>query len=106
MDDALIDDFLERIKTEGRSSPAGMHWMAFHELLCSHAGAVGANRPPMPLILAASGEADSTKHQRLAEQLHWAQANGALTEALQFLSDLAPDRWTRGTAENWHRSAY
>jgi len=106
MDDALIDDFLERIKTEGRSSPAGMHWMAFYELLCSHAGAVGANRPPMPLILAASGEADSTKHRRLGEQLRWAQANGALTEALQFLSDLAPDRWNRGTAENWYRSAY
>jgi len=106
MDEALINNFLERIKTEGRSSPAAMHWMAFHELLCSHAGAVGANRPPMPLILAASGEADSTKHRRLGEQLRWAQANGALTEALQFLSDLAPDRWNRGTAENWYRSAY
>jgi hypothetical protein len=106
MDDALIDDFLERIKTEGRSSPAGMHWMAFHELLCSHAGAVGAKRPPMPLILAASGEADSTKHQRLGEQLRWAQEHGVLVEALQFLNALQPDQWNWGTAENWRRSSY
>ena len=106
MDDALMNEFLERIKAEGRSSPAGQHWMAFHDLLCHHARAVGANRPPMPLILAASGEADNTKHQRLAEQLRWAQANGALTEALQFLNELPPDRWNQGTAESWYRSSY
>jgi hypothetical protein len=60
----------------------------------------------MPLILAASGEADSTKHQRLGEQLHWAQEHGVLVEALQFLNALQPDQWNWGTAENWHRSSY
>ena len=106
MDETLIDDFLERIKTEGRSSPAGMHWMAFHELLSHHAGQAGTERPPMPLILAASGEADSTKHRRLGEQLHWALEHGVLVEALQFLNALQPDQWNWGTAESWHRSSY
>jgi len=106
MRESLINNFLERIKTEGRSSPAGQHWATFHDLLCSHARRVGAKRPPVPLILAALGAADRSKHQRLAEQLRWAQANGVLTEALQFLGNLPPDQWNQGTAENWHRSAY
>lgn len=106
MEEELINEFLERIKAEGRSSPAGQHWLAFHELLCNHARAFGSNRPPVPLILAASGEANSTKHERLAEQLRWAQSNGALREALQFLTELSPDRWNRGTAEDWYRSSY
>jgi hypothetical protein len=106
MDNALIDEFLDRIKAEGCSSPAGMHWMAFYELLSGHAGRVGAGRPPMPLILAASGEADSTKHRRLGDQLRWALEHGVLAEALQFLNALCPDEWNRRTAENWHRSYY
>ena len=106
MDEALIGKFLERIKTEGRSSPAGQHWAAFHDLLCRHAHRVGAERPPVPLILAASGVASSSKHQRLSAQLHWAQVNGVLTEALQFLADLQPDQWNMGAAENWHCSDY
>ena len=106
MGEALIDDFLERIKTEGCSSPAGQHWLAFHDLLYRHARRVGAERPPMPLILAASGESDNSKHQRLAEQLRWAQANGFLSEALEFLSDLQPNQWNRNTAENWYCSSY
>jgi hypothetical protein len=106
MDEALISNFLERIASEGRSSPAGLHWATFHELLCSHVSRIGTGRPPMPLILAASGEANSSKHQRLAEQLQWARANGVLTEALRFLEGLRPDQWNRGTTEDWHRAAY
>lgn len=106
MGETLIDDFLERIKTEERSSPEGQHWLAFHDLLCRHARRVGAERPPVPLILAASGESDNSKHRRLAEQLRWAQANGFLSEALGFLSDLQPNQWNLGTAENWYRSSY
>jgi hypothetical protein len=106
MDDASIDNFLGRIKAEDRSSPAGQHWAAFHELLCSHARRLDVRRPPMPLILAASGESDSSKYRRLAEQLHWAQANGVLAEALRFLTDLAPDQWNEGSTENWHRTFY
>jgi very-short-patch-repair endonuclease len=101
-----ITSFLEKIKSEGRSSPAGQHWMAFHELLCRHATRIGAGRPPVPFILAASGESDSSKHKRLGEQLRWAQANGTLTEALEFLRGLRSDQWNRGIAENWNRSSY
>jgi hypothetical protein len=106
MDDPLIKEFLDRIKAEGRSSPAGMHWMAFHDLLTRHASRIGTEAPPMPLILAASGEADNTKHRRLREQLRWALEHGVLAEALQFLNALRPDQWNWGTAENWHRSFY
>jgi len=106
MDDALINSFLERIKSEGRSSPAGQHWLAFHELLCQRSAKAGAGRPPVPLILAASGESNSSKHQRLEEQLRWAHANGVLAEAIEFLNGLPPEQWNLGTAENWHRSSY
>lgn len=106
MDEQSITSLLEQIKAEGRSSPAGQHWMAFHEVLRRHAARIGVSPPPVPFILAASGESDSSKHKRLEEQLRWAHANGALTEALEFLRGLRPDQWNSGTAENWHRSSY
>ncbi len=106
MDDQAITDFLEQIRAEGRSSPAGQHWMAFHEMLCRQAVRTGAGRPPVPFILAASGESDSSKLRRLGEQLRWAQDNGTLEEALEFLRGLRPDQWNSGTAENLHRSSY
>src|SRR6266702_1005740 len=102
----LISTFLEQIKSEGRSTPAGQHWNVFHELLCRHAARIGVGRPPVPFILAASGESDSSKHRRLGEQLRWAQVNGSLKEALEFLRGLRPDQWNRGTVENWDRSSY
>jgi hypothetical protein len=106
MDEAPICSFLERIRREGRSSPAGQHWATFHDLLSRHAGRVGAVRPPMPLILAASGESDESKFHRLAEQLRWAKVNGFLTEALQYLDDLQTDHWNHCSMEDWHRSTY
>jgi hypothetical protein len=106
MDEDLIDNFLARLKTEGRSSPLGQHWARFHSLLCGHAGPVPASRPPVPLILAASGESDHTKHRRLAEQLRWAQTNGVLKESLQFLVNLQPDQWNECAAKDWSRSNY
>jgi hypothetical protein len=106
MDDSSINEFLERIKADGRSSPAEMHWGEFHEMLCRHGERVGAKRPLMPLILAASGESSSTKHYRLREQLRWAQDKGCLVEALHFLNDVPPEKWNRDTAENWNRSSY
>ena len=60
----------------------------------------------MPLILAASAESNASKHQRLAEQLRWAQKTGVLEGGLQFLIDLQPDQWNEGTVESWQRSSY
>jgi hypothetical protein len=106
MQDVRINALLERAKAEGRSSPSGLSWAQFHELLCSHMRSAEGMKPPMPLILAASGESNSVKHQRLAEQLHWAQANGCLAESLQFLNDLEPEQWNQGRAESWSQSNY
>jgi hypothetical protein len=82
-DDTQIDEFLKTIKSHGRSSPAGRHWDDFHKLLCQLAAQGKTARPPMPLILAASGESDGAKHRRLGEQLKWAKANGILAAALR-----------------------
>ena len=106
MDEAPIESFMDRIKADGRSSPTGIHWKSFHDLLCRQAVRLGAKRPPVPLILAASGEASSSKHQRLGEQLRWAQANGVLAEALEFLHQLQPDHWNQVATADWYRSGY
>lgn len=101
-----VDEFLGRIKAEGRSSPNGQYWDSFYKLLCRHADRGKESRPPAPLILAASGESSSVKHQRLEEQLRWAAARGILPEALQFLANLQPDQWNCGAAADWHRESY
>lgn len=106
MDKGQVDSFLERLKSNGYSSPAGQHWAAFYDLLAQHAQRTGVSRPFAPLILAASGESDSSKHYRLAEQLRWAEANGVLADALRFLTALQPNQWNQGSAESWHRSSY
>jgi hypothetical protein len=106
MEQGPINSFLERIKVEGRSSPAGQHWAAFHALLSGCSQPTPAGKPPPPLILAAAGESGDSKHRRLGEQLRWAEANGVLTDALQFLNDLKPDQWNSGSAESWNRSLY
>jgi hypothetical protein len=80
--------------------------MAFHELLCRHATRAGAGDPPRPFILAASGESNSSKHERLGEQLRWAQANGIIVEALDFLRSLRSDQWNQSTTNNWHKPSY
>ena len=106
MDEPTIEQFLSRIRAEGRSSPAGQYWAAFHKLLSSRVGRTGGRRPPMPLILAASGESNAAKHARLAEQLQWAHANGGLAEAMEFLETLEADKWNEGGAETWHQESY
>jgi hypothetical protein len=104
--DTQIDEFLKTIKSDGRSSPAGRHWDDFHKLLCQLAAQGKTARPPLPLILAASGESDGTKHERLGEQLKWAKANGLLAAALEFLQKLDSSNWNHGTAKDWDQSSY
>jgi hypothetical protein len=105
-DEITIDEFLTGVKSAGRSSPAGKHWDAFHRLLCQSAAPGKTMRPPMPLILAASAESNGAKHERLAEQLRWARANGALEPALTFLRSLDPQDWNHGTLKDWDQSSY
>lgn len=106
MGDESVKEFLDRIRQEGRSSPAGMYWDDFYNLLRRRAEAVGVAKPPVPLILAAAGESDSSKHRRLADQLAWAEANGVLPEALTFLAALSAEKWNHSSAEDWDRSSY
>ena len=99
-------EFLARIKSEGRSSPVGKHWDDFHALLRNHQEVRVTDKPPVPLILAASGASDRAKHQRLSDQLDWAIANECLDEAIAFLEKLEIDKWNHGTPDNWDDEFY
>lgn len=74
-DSEKIEQLLSQLQSEGRSSPAGQSWGKFHAFLSTHQSEK-SGRPPMPLILAASGESNATKHSRLRDQLDWPQRKG------------------------------
>ena len=61
---------------------------------------------PVPLILAASGESDRSKHQRLSDQLDWAIANGCFDEAIEFLENLDENKWNSDPAKAGEREFY
>jgi hypothetical protein len=103
MNHSAIDRFLDQIRAEGPSSPAGQHWQRFWKWLAERAPA-GAGSPPVPMILAAAGESDAVKHDRFRAQLVFAHEHGYLAEAIDWLTALAPDQWNRGSAAAWHRS--
>lgn len=103
MNYSAIDRFLDQIRSEGRSSPAGQNWQRFWNWLVDHAPA-GAGRPPAPLILAAAGESDAVKHDRLRAQLIFAHEHCFAEKAIHWLTALSPDHWNRGSAATWHRS--
>ena len=100
-----VDNFLSEIKTEGRSSPAGRNWRDFWKWLEKRVPAQ-IDKPPIPLILAASGASDSTKHDRLREQLMFAERHGFALEAIGWLNSLAYDDWNHGSESNWHQSFF
>jgi len=100
-----IETFLNEIKEDGRSSPAGMHWNEFSMFLKSFREQ-GESDPPVPLILAASGESAASKHNRLSKQLEWAMDYHCLDEAIAFLEKLGSDKWNSSSPENWHKSHY
>ena len=77
-----IISFLATLKTEGRSSPCD--WHRFYEFLAAKK-LPNKRAPPVPMILAAFGESDASKHRRLGEQLEWALENNCLDEAIQYL---------------------
>lgn len=100
-----IKSFLDEVKKDGRSSPSGMYWNDFFMLLKKYKQPSDPD-PPVPLILAASGESDASKHHRLSKQLEWALEHGCLKEAIAFLNALSPDKWNSGTLENWNKDSY
>ena len=100
-----IEVFLGTLKEQGRSSPAGMHWQWFYEFLLAKRRQ-GQGNPPVPLILAASGESDASKHRRLGDQLRWAEANGCLADAIRSLTDLPAEDWNACPPAQWNQDSY
>ncbi|HOO50073.1 MAG TPA: hypothetical protein PLK94_02175, partial [Alphaproteobacteria bacterium] len=96
-----IEFFLNEIKGEGKSSPAGMYWNDFFLFLKKHKSHNEPD-PPVPLILAASGESDASKHFRLSEQLYWAADHNCLDEAIKFLKNISSEKWNKGALEDWN----
>lgn len=92
--------FLEELKANWRSSPAGKYWSDFYETLCRMSS---DSKPPAPLILAASGASDRAKHSRLAAQLEWAINHACLDPALEYLSGVPAEGWNVATEEGWDR---
>lgn len=105
VNEARIEYFLSAIKSNGRSSPAGMHWQQFHEFLTTQTQP-GHGKPPVPLILAAAGESARSKQSRLSRQLVWALENGCLEQAIRYLEDMPLDWWDSCGLERWDQDAY
>ncbi len=103
--DPRIERFLKAVRTDGRSSPAGIHWQMFHEFLQAK-NQMSRTKPPVPLILAASGESNGSKHRRLASQLEWALQNNCLDDAIRYLEALHGDQWNQGAIEQWEQDYY
>ena len=103
--DPRINQFLSDLKAGGRSSPAGDYWQRFYKLLQAKTKA-GHGNPPVPMILAASGESDDSKHRRLSSQLQWALENGCLDDALDYLQGVPAEHWNSSTSERWDEDSY
>jgi hypothetical protein len=104
-DSEKIEQLLSQLQSEGRSSPAGQSWGKFHAFLSTHQSEK-SGRPPLPLILAASGESNATKHSRLRDQLDWAAAQGLLPAALAWLDSLSPTEWNTCSSDHWNKTSH
>ena len=62
-------EFLEAIRTEKRSAPAGKHWDSFYKHLLHIAKIDPQSKLLNPLILGGDIASDAAKHMRLSEQL-------------------------------------
>ena len=101
--DARIDSFMDELRSRGRACPAD--WSTFQHVLSGFQKPGGA-KPPVPMILAASAEAPSSKHRRLKQQLLWAEAHHCLDEALSFLEALPDDGWEVSSEQGWNKDNY
>lgn len=96
---------LESLKTVGRSSPAGLHWQKYWESLRSRKSQNEPD-PPVPLILAASGESAQSKQERLGAQLEWADKIGVLPEAIAELNAIPDECWNYVSHDCWLQDSY
>ena len=105
MDFQKAKEYLAERARAGCSSPAGSHWADFWSFLKNQKEASDED-PKRPLILAASGESDATKHRRLEEQLRWAADHGCLPAALEFLKSLDNTAWNHCPKDQWTTESY
>ena len=97
--------WLERIKSEHRSSPTGSAWYDFYKRLYQTAPNA-KNKPLMPFILAASAESAASKFGRLREQLRWAYDHGVLDDAIRWLDECPLEKWDTCPPHQWGMSFY
>ena len=100
-----VEYILTSIKKEGISSPTGMYWNDYFLFLKKNKDHKDSD-PSVPLILAASGESDASKHYRLSEQLYWAADYNCLDEAIEFLKNLSSEKGDSGSFEGWNKTGY
>ena len=82
-----------------------MHWHKFYQFLLTKKQP-GQKEPPVPLILAASGESNSSKYARLSGQLEWALENGCIEDAIRYLEEISHDKWNSCPLERWEQDSY
>ena len=98
-----IVDTLADFKKRGLSSPAGIHWERLRKLILQYSQVDDDERLPNPLILGGAIASHTHKHERLAEQLAWAERHGCLNEALSYLKLLPEEHWNRSRGDDWDR---
>ena len=101
--DPAVEAFLLELKVDGRSSPRD--WQRFFVFLRA-SKQYGQADPPVPLILAAAGESDASKHRRLAAQLQWATENGCAAAALDWLRRIPVEQWNACPPAQWNQDSY
>jgi hypothetical protein len=100
----LLETFLSDLRRAGRFAPRPQAWDGFWKLLKK-----GFDRnewPPAPLILAAHWSTTAQeKHNRLTEQLRWAELHHLLSDALKYMNDLDSEDWKPIPYTEWGYSA-
>ena len=96
-----IQAYLDEIKTQGRSAPAGIHWDKLCKLVRRCSKVDDDEELYNPLILGGHVASHSEKHQRLAHHLKWAERHHCLEEALAYLKVLPDEHWNRSMGDDW-----
>jgi len=97
-----IEEFLNEIKNKGLSSPAGMHWDRLRKVILKYAKNQEGEKLLNPLILGGAMASHAAKHERLLDQLKWAEQHCCLQEALTYLKLLSDDKWNKSTGSDWN----
>jgi hypothetical protein len=93
---AIATSLIDYCKSGDRVCPRGDKWQALWQMLPEDESKTGRGRqPPMPLILAAASCEDWEKRLRLKDHIAWADAQGVIEQADEFLRGLSVDEWER-----------